>query len=92
LIINPRYNPDNPNSQAVITEDEKKSGDNAEEELKSLLARFKPNSTYIRELTASLNEVNPKGLSTKQIEDVQREHDFSNKSHAVRYIRTKNRE
>ena len=90
LIINPRYNPDNPNSQVLITENEKKLMDEAEETKKSLLARL--NSKYITELSARLNEVNPKGLSTEQIEDVQREHNFLKKSDAVRYIRNQNRD
>tara|TARA_B100001094_G_C17973137_1_gene691356 strand:+ start:169 stop:690 length:522 start_codon:yes stop_codon:yes gene_type:complete len=91
LIINPRYNSDDPNSQPLITEDEKKRGDEAEETKKSLLARFNPNSEYIRGLSARLNEVNPEGLSTEQIEDVQRAHNFLNKSDAVRYIRAQHR-
>ena len=90
LIINDRFNPNNPNSQAVITEDEKKLMDEAEENLKSLRARF--NQRYIRELSAGLNAVNPKGLTAEQIERVKREHNLLNKSDAVRYIRTKNRE
>ena len=87
-IINPRYNPDNPNSQILITENEKKLMDEAEEKLKLLRDRL--NSKYIIDLSSRLNEVNPKGLSTEQIEDVQRAHNFLNKSDAVRYIRNQN--
>ena len=64
--------------------------DEAEENLKSLRARF--NQRYIRELSAGLNAVNPIGLTAEQIERVKREHNLLNKSDAVRYIRTKNRE